>query len=107
MLAVVLGAAALGIVAYAPDLMRALELQSVDARFSVRGTQERPDDIVVVGVDDVTFEELGVQWPFPRRLHARVIDQLREAGAKVVAYDVQFTEQTNPRDDNALVEAII
>jgi adenylate cyclase len=106
MLLVVLIAAALATVAYAANLMRALELQSVDARFSVRGTQERPDDIVVVGVDDVTFGDLGVQWPFPRHLHARLIDRLRQAGAKAIAIDVQFTEPTEPREDNALIEAI-
>jgi adenylate cyclase len=106
MLVVIVAAAALVIAAYATNLMRALELQSVDARFSVRGTQERPEEIVVVGVDDVTFDELGVQWPFPRRLHAQLIDRLRAAGAKVVAIDVQFTEPTTVRDDNALIEAI-
>ena len=106
MLAVVLAAGALAIVAYSTDLMRALELQSVDARFSVRGTQERPDDIVVVGVDDVTFSDLNQQWPFPRRLHAKVIDRLREAGARAIAVDIQFTEPTDPRDDNALIEAV-
>jgi adenylate cyclase len=106
MLAVVCAAAALAILAYATNLMRALELQSVDARFSVRGSEGRPSDIVVVGVDDVTFNQLGVQWPFPRRLHGRLIDNLRKAGAKVIAFDVQFTEPTDPRDDNALIEAI-
>ena len=85
MVVVVLAAGALAMVAYATHLMRALELQSVDARFCVRGTQERPDDIVVVGVDDVTFNELNQQWPFPRSLHAQVIDRLREAGAKAIA----------------------
>jgi adenylate cyclase len=103
---VIAGAAAIAIIAYATSLLRALELQSVDARFSVRAAQERPEDIVVVGVDDVTLNDLGVQWPFPRRLHARVIDRLREAGAKVVAVDVQFTEPTTLRDDNALIEAV-
>jgi adenylate cyclase len=106
MLAIALAAAALAIVAYSTHLMRALELQSVDARFSVRGTQERPSDIVVVGVDDVTFTELGVQWPFPRSLHARVIDNLRRAGAKVIGVDIQFTEPTTPRQDGALLGAI-
>ena len=105
-LIVVLAAAAIAILAYATHLMRSLELQSVDARFSVRGTQERPSDIVVVGIDDVTFNELGVQWPFPRSLHGRVIDRLREAGAKVVAYDVQFTEATTRREDEALLDAV-
>jgi adenylate cyclase len=99
-------AAAIAVVAYATHLMRSLELQSVDARFSIRGTQERPSDVVVVGVDDRTFSELDVQWPFPRSLHARVIDRLREAGAKVIAVDIQFTEETTPRQDNALVEAV-
>jgi len=106
MLLVVLVAAALGVVAYSTNLMRALELQSVDARFGVRGTQERPDDIVVVGVDDTTFGDLGLQWPFPRHFHARLIDQLRQAGAKTIAIDIQFTEPTEPREDNALIEAI-
>jgi adenylate cyclase len=104
---VVLAAAAIGVAAYATHLMRALEQQSVDARFSVRGTQERPDEFAIVEVDDRTFSELpNVQWPYPRSLHARVIDRLREAGAKVIAVDIQFTEPTTPRQDNALIEAV-
>ena len=106
MLLVALVALALAATAYGTALMRALELQSVDARFAVRGTQERPDDIVVVGVDDRTFNDLGVQWPFPRSMHGEVIEQLRRAGAGTIAFDVQFTEPTLPREDNALIEAI-
>jgi adenylate cyclase len=106
MLAIALAAAAIAIAAYATHLMRSLELQSVDARFSVRGTQERPRDIVVVQVDDHTFTQLGIQWPFPRSLHARVIDRLHRAGAKAIGIDIQFTEPTTPRQDTALIEAI-
>ncbi len=36
----------------------------------------------------------------------KVIDWLDAAGAKVIAYDVQFTEQTKRRADNALIEAV-
>jgi adenylate cyclase len=104
---VVLAAATIAVVAYATHLMRALELQSVDARFSVRGTQERPQEFALVEVDDRTFSELpNAQWPYPRSLHARVIDRLREAGAKAIAFDVQFTEPTAPAQDNALIEAV-
>ncbi len=106
MLIVALSAAALAIVVYATELMRSLEQNSVDARFAVRGTQERPDDIVFVAVDDTTFSDLGVQWPFPRSLHGRVIRQLHKAGAKTIAVDIQFTEPTSVREDNALVEAV-
>jgi adenylate cyclase len=61
---------------------------------------------VVVAIDDDTFNDLGLQWPFPRSVHARLIDRLREAGAKVIAYDVQFTEPSVPREDSALIEAV-
>ncbi len=103
---VALAAAVIAIVAYSTHLMRALELQSVDARFAIRGGEAAPEDIVVVEVDDRTFNTLGLQWPFPRSVHARLIDRLREAGAKTVAFDVQFTEATSPKQDNALIESV-
>ena len=106
MAAVAAVAVAIAVVAYATGLLRSLELQSVDARFSVRGTQDQPHDLAVIAVDDVTFSDLGVQWPFPRSLHARLIDRLREAGARTIAFDVQFTEPTTPRQDNALITAV-
>jgi adenylate cyclase len=98
--------AALAIVAYLTEALREPELDSVDARFAVRGEEGPPRDLVVVGVDDVTFADLQAQWPFPRRLHARVIDRLVADGARLIAYDVQFTEPTTPRDDNALLRSV-
>ena len=105
-LLVTVAAAAIGIAAYATHLMRALEQQSVDARFSVRGHQPQPGEFALVEVDDHTFSELGTQWPYPRSEHAQVIDRLREAGAKAIAVDIQFTEPTTPKQDNALIEAV-
>jgi adenylate cyclase len=106
LLAVAAISVGLGVLAYAADLFRTLDLNTVDTRFSIRGTQERPDDIVVVGIDDRTFNALDQQWPFPRHLHAEMIDRLSEAGAKVIAYDVQFSEPTEPKEDNALILAV-
>jgi adenylate cyclase len=107
MLIVFLVATAIGLVFYATGLLKALEAQSVDARFAVRGAQSTPDEIVVVGVDDVTFDELQKhRWPFPRSLEARVIENLTKDGAKAIAVDIQFTEQTTPRQDDALIEAV-
>jgi adenylate cyclase len=102
------GIAAAGVMLglYALDALKTLELRSVDTRFSVRGTQQQPDDLAVVAIDTNTFNDLKVQWPFPRRFHAQVLDQLRKDGAKAVAFDVQFTEPTTPRDDNALIDAV-
>lgn len=60
-------------------------------------------DIVIIAIDDRSLEALG-QWPWPRDLHARLIDRLTQAGAGPVAYDVLFTE-ASPQD-GALAAAL-
>ena len=93
--------------AYAADVLDDSELDTVDARFSIRGDLAPPEDIVIVGIDDPSFSELGERWPFPRTLHAEAVKQLRADGARVIAYDVQFTEPSeNPADDQELADAI-
>ena len=94
------------IAAYAGGVMDGAELDTIDQRFNIRGSNGAPDDVVVVGIDDVSFGELDQQWPFPRRLHGQAIDALRKAGAKTIAYDIQFSEPSNPADDNALITAV-
>ncbi len=107
MVLVVLLAAAIGIVFYATGLTGTLEAQSVDARFSIRGTESQPGEIVIVGIDDRTFSELpDVRWPYPRSYEGRVIEQLTKDGAKAIAIDIQFTEQTTPKQDEALIRAV-
>lgn len=61
------------------------------------------DGVVIIAIDDRSLEHLG-QWPWPRDLHARLIDRLTQAGAGPIAYDVLFTEAT-PLDDG-LAEAL-
>jgi CHASE2 domain-containing sensor protein len=90
---------------HAGGLLTALESTSVDSRFSERGAQP-PDDVVVVAVDDVTFSDLGVQWPLPRSLYGQAVKRLHAAGAREIVLDVQFTEPTKPREDLALYDAI-
>lgn len=99
-------ASALALIAYATGLFARAELSTVDTRFAVRGKQPPLDDLVVVKVDDVTFAELRLRWPFPRSVHAQLVDRLRRAGARAIVYDVQFTEPTTPREDNALIGAV-
>jgi adenylate cyclase len=106
-LAVAAVAVGLGVLAYALDGFRSLELNTVDARFSVRGEREPPKDLVVVGVDAETFEDLSERWPFPHDEHAAVVDRLKRDGAKVIALDIQFSEPSNTDTETfALLESI-
>jgi adenylate cyclase len=107
LLAVGIVAVVLGVVGYLTDLGQRLELDSVDTRFNIRGDQGRPGDMVVVQIDDSTFQDLDLRWPFRRTVHARVVDRLRRDGAKAIAYDVQFSEASDNRsDDEAFLRAI-
>src|SRR4051812_43997416 len=97
--------ATVGVIAQLTHLLPGVQSDTVALRFQARQA-DRPDDVVVVGIDDVTFSDLHQQWPFPRRLHARAIDRLKAAGAKTIVYDIQFTEPTTERDDLALFAAV-
>src|SRR3954462_10395510 len=106
MLAVAAAVAVVALAFQAVGVLDRVEGATVDARFELRGSHHR-SDVAVVAIDDTSFSELGVRWPFPRPLHARVIDQLRRAGARQIAYDVQFTEPSaDPRQDIALLDAV-
>src|SRR6476659_9065146 len=48
-----------------------------------RQIARRPDpapDLVVVAIDEPSFTEIGLPWPWPRSLHAALVDRLREGG---------------------------
>ena len=104
-LAVMVAAGAVGLGSIVSGVWGNLENGSVDVRFGLRPVAA-PNDVVVVGIDDATFNHLGLQWPFPRRLDALAIDRLRADGARTIVYDVQFTEPTDSRDDLALYDAV-
>ncbi|UIP06876.1 CHASE2 and HATPase_c domain-containing protein [Erythrobacter sp. SDW2] len=61
--------------------------------------------ILIVGIDDRALSEVG-SWPWPRLEHARLVDALDAAGAKLVLLDVLFMETTDPANDHALAQAI-
>ncbi|MGH7020370.1 MAG: CHASE2 domain-containing protein [Brevundimonas sp.] len=55
--------------------------------------QDGPADpsIVIIAIDDRSLSALG-RWPWPRTVHAGLIDRLTQAQPRAVAYDVLFTE---------------
>jgi len=69
---------------------------------------ERPSESpVIVAIDEPSFAEVGLQWPWPRSLHARLIEQLRAAGARAIGVDIIFSEPAaDPANDEALAAAL-
>jgi CHASE2 domain-containing sensor protein len=100
------------LVCYALGLLNNLERQSVDERFSWRGVQSAGNEIVIVGIDQTTIDELGVRPPLPRAYYAQVLDQVRAGSPGVVVVDVEFqgscdpASGCDPHDDGELLAAI-
>ena len=76
---------------------RTVELKTYDYR--VRMTADPASarrDIVLVSIDDSSIRRLEPQvgrWPWPRVVHAQLLDYLARGPAKVIVYDVLFTER--------------
>ncbi|MCP4188214.1 MAG: CHASE2 domain-containing protein [Gammaproteobacteria bacterium] len=60
--------------------------------WGVRSTQKTPSDrIAIIAIDDESIANIG-RWPWPRDLHAELIQRLSEGGAKVIGQTVFFLE---------------
>jgi adenylate cyclase len=105
--AVGVAAVAIAVLCYATGVAHETELSTVDSRFSIRGEEEPRDDIVLVLIDSASQDELNLRFPFPRSFHGRVIDAIDGAGARAIAYDVEFRDPSPQlREDYALANAI-
>src|SRR5262245_54591351 len=84
------------------------ELLWFDQLFELRGMRPPRAPIVIVTIDESSFAELNLQWPFPRALHGKVIDRIAADRPLAIGVDVLFDSQSRfgPDDDAALSAAI-
>jgi adenylate cyclase len=77
-------------------------------RFSALAVRDPapPPDVVIVAIDEPSFSEMRRQWPWPRRIHAQLIDALVKAGARTIVLDLVFDQASTTEDDGALADAV-
>lgn len=85
---------------------QSLEKRGFDVLSVVTAPGTTPLPIILISIDDASLAEIAHPWPWPRSLHAGLIDKLKAAGAAVVAFDILFSLPTRPADDQALAQAI-
>ncbi|MDZ7919595.1 EAL domain-containing protein [Rhodoferax sp.] len=88
-----------------PRSLQRLDLMAYDLLLPRQELLAHPP--VVVAIDDASLAALG-RWPWPRAVHADMINRLREAGASAIAMGILFSEPDteHPDSDAALAEAI-
>ena len=98
-----------------------LELRFAGVVQETRGVRPVPKRLMIVAIDDFSLQQAAnadlssdpllqrlSQWPWPRRIHAVVLDRLIEAGATAVAFDLLFESPSShgEADDAAFAEAL-
>lgn len=83
-----------------------LENHALDLCYRLRPHSPPPKELLIVAIDEQSFQALKKAWPWPRRYHARLIRNLKAAGARLIVFDVLFAEPSNAEDDRLLAEAI-
>lgn len=81
----------------------------LDGLFLWRGARPAPPEVVIVSLDKTSARRFGLpnearKWP--RQLHARLVENLSQAGASVVGFDIHFEEPRDPVQDAYLTRAV-
>jgi len=81
-----------------------LDRLTEDTRFQLT---DRPasGQVVFVDIDSASLAQVGV-WPWPRQVHAQLLDRLMGLGAADVAFDIDFSATSTPEGDAALAAAL-
>lgn len=91
------------------ETINALELDFLDYRFKWRGKLDITESpIVILEIDDESDESTPERWPWPREYFAHVIDNLNEAGAKVIGVDVILSQADihGAESDSSLISVL-
>src|SRR5688572_22396760 len=84
-----------------------IEFSARDLLMRMRGTREPSTDIVIVAIDDFSFNWTGYQWPWPRSYLAEIVDQVNAAGGKVVGVDIfLFEPDKDPANDEMFARSL-
>lgn len=116
---IIIGAALLlSIIADFSGLSTLFERKTIDIRTKLcRMETPLPQDIVIILIDETSLQamnEIAGRWPWPRYIHADLLDYLSFCGAESVVMDIIFSENQLPQaeidtgvvsDDTRLVEA--
>jgi CHASE2 domain-containing sensor protein len=89
---------------YGLGFFERFELILIDSRYRIFPAPKDPS-IAIVAIDKSSLKELP-QWPWPRTFHGGVVNQLRESGARVIGFDMDFSAHRIFEEDMAFSREI-
>jgi len=93
--------AVLGLYLAGNSLLDVVELKTYDLRLRVHPAPAAETSVAIAAIDEKSLASFG-RWPWSRATMARLVERLDALGARVIAFDVFFSETEN----RALLEQI-
>src|SRR5258706_2546726 len=88
---------AAGLSEFEVPLLDQLELKTYDMRMRALDRLQ-PRHVTIAAIDEQSLAKVG-RWPWSRSVHAEIIRRLDEAGARVIAFDIFFSERGSAQAD--------
>ncbi len=108
-----MAAFAVALLLYGLKITRPLEWKSWDLRLRLFSDASKASgNIVIFLIDqyslDIYEKQQGLSWPWPRQVYSAVVDYLRQGGAKVIFFDLTFSEasRSGVEDDEDFARAM-
>jgi adenylate cyclase len=85
-------------------LLDQLELKTYDMRMRAF-TSPHPKYVTIAAIDEQSLAQIG-RWPWSRTVLAELAKRLDEAGARVIAFDIFFSERESSKADAQLARTL-
>ncbi len=76
---------------FKPGFLESLELKFYDARMQVRKKGVRPEEIIIVDIDEASVKKIG-RWPWPRGVIGAVVEKIGAGGPRAVGMNIFYSE---------------
>lgn len=90
------------------DFWKLVDQKSFDVVSVLNPPDIKDTDILIVSIDDASFNDIQQFWPWPREMHGALLARLKSAGARLVVFDLIFSEPSSfgELDDLYFAESI-
>ncbi|MFK7902191.1 MAG: EAL domain-containing protein, partial [Nitratireductor sp.] len=78
------------------------DVTEIREKFSQRSAS---GEVVFVGIDKRTLDKVGV-WPWPRSVHAQIIDKLIALEVAEIGVDIDFSSPSTPEQDQRFAQSL-
>lgn len=103
-LVAILFAIAATFILFLAGIVPAIEQTNRDVR-SILFERSASGQVAVIEMDSQSLHAIG-SWPWPRTVHADIINELSDKGASQIAFDVDFSSRSSEKADRVLADMI-